>query len=83
DFSWLVLLIGLLSLIYGVFEKNIVATIIGAVLSLLTLLFIRYVQQADEPTSKEHSSLLRELEQEEMTVQAVLLKKQRYEDRWV
>lgn len=82
-FSWLVLLIGLLSLIYGVFEKNIVTTIIGAVLSLLTLLFIRYVKQADEPTSKEHSSLLRELEQEEMTVQAVLLKKQRYEDRWV
>ena len=57
--------------------------IIGAVLSLLTFLFIRYGNRADEPTSKEHSFLLRELEQEEMTVQEMLLKKHRYEDRWL
>ena len=46
-------------------------------------LFIRYVKQANEPTNKEHSILLRELEKEELTVQAVLAKKQRYEDRWL
>lgn len=72
-----------MSFAYGVFEKNIVVILIGAVLSLLTFLFIRYVKQADEPTNKEHNFLLRELEQEELTVQAVLLKKQRYEDRWL
>ncbi|WP_155593946.1 ATP-binding protein [Lysinibacillus cavernae] len=82
-FIWLVLLIGLLSLAYGLFEKNMAMTFIGGILSLLILLYIRYVRQADEPGSKEHGYLLRELEQEEMTVQAVLLKKQRYEDRWL
>lgn len=83
DFIWLVLLICFMSFAYGVFEKNIVVILIGAVLSLLTFLFIRYVKQANEPTNKEHSILLRELEQEELTVQAVLAKKQRYEDRWL
>lgn len=82
-FIWLVLLIGFMSFAYGVFEKNLVVMIIGAILSLLTFLFIRYGNRADEPTSKEHSFLLRELEQEEMTVQEMLLKKHRYEDRWL
>ncbi|WP_312507309.1 AAA family ATPase [Lysinibacillus sp.] len=82
-FIWLILLIGLLSFAYGVFEKNVVVIIVGAFLSLLSILYMRHNKQAEEPINKEQSYLLRELEQEEMTVQAVLLKKQRYEDRWL
>ncbi len=82
-FIWLILLIGLLSFAYGVFEKNVIVIIVGAVLSLLSILYMRHSKQAEEPINKEQSYLLRELEQEEMTVQAVLLKKQRYEDRWI
>ncbi|MFJ7369229.1 AAA family ATPase [Lysinibacillus sp. NPDC098008] len=80
---WLVCMVGLLSFVYGVLEKNIAVMVIGAVLSVIILVFIKYSRQAYKTPSKEQSQLIRKLEQEEANVQTVLLKKQQLEERWL
>ncbi|QAS57364.1 hypothetical protein C7B90_20285 [Lysinibacillus fusiformis] len=82
-FSWMILLIGLLSFVYGVIQKNVAVAIIGVVLTIITILLMKFVRQTTEAPNKENSHLLRQLEQDEMTVQTILLKKQRLEDRWL
>ncbi|XRD24599.1 hypothetical protein AABM34_20840 [Lysinibacillus fusiformis] len=44
---------------------------------------MKVVRQATEAPNKENSHLLRQLEQDEMIVQTIRLKKQRLEDRWL
>jgi len=82
-FFWMVLFIGLLSFAYGIFQKNVAVAVIGAVLTMLTILLMRFVRQATETPNKEQSHLFRQLEQEETTVQSIFLKKERLEDRWL
>ncbi|KOS64028.1 AAA family ATPase [Lysinibacillus sp. FJAT-14222] len=82
-FIFIVLAISVLSFIYGVLEKNIAVIVIGAVMSLFIILYLKFVRQAHEAPSKQHNQQIRELEQEENIVQAILLKKQRLEDRWL
>ncbi|QTB13039.1 AAA family ATPase [Lysinibacillus sphaericus] len=82
-FSLMILLIGLLSFVYGIFQKNVAVAIIGAILTIITIWLIKFVRPATETSDKENSHLLRQLEQDEMTVQTILLKKQRLEDRWL
>ncbi|MET4562917.1 uncharacterized protein YhaN [Lysinibacillus parviboronicapiens] len=76
-----VLVICLFVLLYGVWQKNIAVIIGGAVMSLFFVLLLKNAWPTDEPTSEQHRQLLRELEQEENIVQALLMKKQRLEDR--
>ncbi|KOY82251.1 AAA family ATPase [Lysinibacillus macroides] len=80
---WLACIIGLLAIMYGVMEKNMVVTIIGVVVSVLIILLTKYSKQADGSSNREHDQLIRELEQVETRAQAILVKKQRLEDRWV
>ncbi len=80
---WLACVIGLLATIYGVMEKNMIVTIIGIVVAVLIILFTKYSKGTDGPPSREHNQLIRELEQVETKAQAILVKKQRFEDRWL
>ncbi|MDM5250212.1 AAA family ATPase [Lysinibacillus sp. G4S2] len=82
-FIFIVLAISVLSFIYGVFEKNVAVIVIGAVMSLFIILYLKFARQAHEAPSKQSSQEIRELEQEENIAQAILLKKQRLEDRWL
>ncbi|WP_285396346.1 AAA family ATPase [Lysinibacillus sp. fls2-241-R2A-57] len=82
-FIFIVLAISVLSFIYGVFEKNMAVIVIGAVMSLFIILYLKFARQAHEAPSKQSSQEIRELEQEENIAQAILLKKQRLEDRWL
>ncbi|UZM98989.1 hypothetical protein OL548_33145 [Lysinibacillus sp. MHQ-1] len=67
----------------GYSKKNVAVAIIGAILTIITIWLIKFVRPATETSDKENSHLLRQLEQDEMTVQTILLKKQRLEDRWL
>lgn len=82
-FVILVLAISIVALIYGVLEKNWAVMVIGAILSLVFLLYLKQAKQADDGPPEHNSQLLRELEQEENIVQVLLVKKQRLEDRWM
>lgn len=82
-FVMLVLAISIVALIYGVLEKNWAVMVIGAMLSLLFLLYLKQAKQAEDGPPEHNSQLLRELEQEENIVQVLLVKKQRLEDRWL
>ncbi|QDQ00113.1 AAA family ATPase [Lysinibacillus fusiformis] len=73
--------ISLFALIYGVWQKNMAVIIVGAVMLLLFVLFLKTAWPGDETTSEQKRQLLRELEQEENSVQVLLMKKQRLEDR--
>lgn len=82
-FVMLVLAISIVALIYGVLEKNWAVMVIGAMLSLLFLLYLKQAKQVEDGPPEHNSQLLRELEQEENIVQVLLVKKQRLEDRWI
>ncbi len=80
-FIFMVLAISMLSFIYGVMEKNVAVIVVGAVMSLIIILYLKFARQAHEAPSKQQSQQIRELEQEEHIAQAILLKKQKLEDR--
>ncbi|MFJ8087636.1 AAA family ATPase [Lysinibacillus sp. NPDC095746] len=78
---FIVLAISMLSFIYGVMEKNMTVVVVGAVMSLIIILYLKFARQAQEAPSKQQYRQIRELEQEEKVAQAILLKKQKLEDR--
>ncbi|MFJ7733476.1 AAA family ATPase [Lysinibacillus sp. NPDC097231] len=80
-FIFIVLAICILAFIYGVFEKNMAVIVFGAIMTLFIILYLKFGRQTHEAPSKQQSQLIRELEQEENIAQAILLKKQRLEDR--
>ncbi|MFF2795241.1 ATP-binding protein [Lysinibacillus xylanilyticus] len=80
-FIFIVLAISMLAFIYGVMEKNTAVIVVGAVMSLIIILYMKFARQAHEVPSKQQSQQIRELEQEENIAQAILLKKQKLEDR--
>ncbi|MGE7673591.1 AAA family ATPase [Lysinibacillus sp. NPDC094403] len=82
-FIFIVLAISVLSFIYGVMEKNMAVIVVGAVMSLIIILYLKFARQAHEAPSKQQSQQIRELEQEENIAQAILLKKQKLEDRFL
>ncbi len=82
-FIYLVLALSIVAVVYGVVEKNWAVIVIGAILGLLFLLFLKHVKQVEEEPLERNSHLLKELEQEEHLVQQLLAKKQRLEDRWI
>ncbi|QPQ29299.1 ATP-binding protein [Lysinibacillus sp. JNUCC 51] len=82
-FIFIVLAISMLVFIYGVMEKNMAVIVVGAVMSLIIILYMKFARQAYEAPSRQHSQQIRELEQEENIAQAILLKKQRLEDRLI
>ncbi|MFJ6209843.1 AAA family ATPase [Lysinibacillus sp. NPDC092081] len=82
-FIFIVLALSVLSFIYGVMEKNIAVIVVGAVMSLIIILYLKFARQAHEAPSKQQSQQIRELEQEENMAQTILLKKQKLEDRWL
>ncbi len=80
-FIFIVLAISMLAFIYGVMEKNTAVIVVGAAMSLIIILYMKFARQAHEVPSKQQSQQIRELEQEENIAQAILLKKQKLEDR--
>lgn len=80
-FILIVLAISMLSFIYGVMEKNMAVVVVGAVMSLIIILYLKFARQAHEAPSKQQYQQIRQLEQEENVAQAILLKKQKLEDR--
>lgn len=80
-FIFIVLAISMLSFFYGILEKNMAVIVVGAVMSLIILLYLKFAKQAHEAPSKQQSQQIRELEQEENIAQAILQKKQKHEDR--
>ncbi|KMY28167.1 hypothetical protein ACZ11_23280 [Lysinibacillus xylanilyticus] len=82
-FIFIVLAISMLAFIYGVMEKNTAVIVVGAVMALIIILYLKFARQAHEAPSKQQSQQIRELEQEENIAQAILQKKQKLEDRWL
>ncbi len=80
-FIFIVFAISVLSCIYGVMERNMAVIVVGAVMSLIIILYLKFARQAHEAPSKQQSQQMRELEQEENIAQTILLKKQKFEDR--
>lgn len=80
-FIFIVLAISMLSFFYGILEKNMAVIVVGAVMSLIIILYLKFAKQAHEAPSKQQSQQIRELEQEENIAQAILQKKQKHEDR--
>ncbi|MGN4127337.1 AAA family ATPase [Lysinibacillus sphaericus] len=80
-FIFFTLVISLLAVLYGAWQKNMAVIIGGVVMSLLSIVILKRAWPAGETTSEQNKQLLRELEQEENIVQVLRMKKQRLEDR--
>ena len=77
---WILLAISICSIIYGVFGKNMAVIVLGAAIVLFLILYLKFSRDENK-ASEQPNQLIRELEQEENIAQAILLKKQRQEER--
>ncbi|KOS71620.1 hypothetical protein AEA09_01115 [Lysinibacillus contaminans] len=78
---FIALVMSLLATMYGVSQKNIAVAVIGVVMAILLILFLKNVRNAEEMPKENNVRLLRELEQQESIVQTLRSKKQRLEDQ--
>ena len=67
--------------IYGVSQGNWAIAVIGLVLMMLLIFYLKSVKSVDEMPDKQNDRLFRELEQKEKDIHILREKKQRFEDQ--
>ena len=78
---FIALVISLLALAFGVSQKNIAVAVIGAAMTLLLVLFLKNIRSTEGTPNENNARFVRELEQQENTVQILRSKKQRLEEQ--